>query len=212
MKLLTRFTKSASTREGYLDLSTIMDPTLQQYTFNSVFKLKEFKPFDTWVLYYEDSPVAVRMTVRSDVMANGNVRVLIIDRNVVGLDEVPPVPSSAVKYYDETKPVKAKSLKAAVKEDANLLTDELRAAIFGTTEQKPVQEEEVPVIQEQPEPETVQEDASTVPDRRYTKYVSVESQHYTAETRAKGNVLTEEQKAEAVQRVRNAWGMAQRGK
>lgn len=87
------FKNNMAKRHGFLSINDVMDDNFQYYTFDSIVKLHEAN-FDSWVVYWEGSPVAVKCTVKADVLPNGFVKVAILNKEVAFTDVLGEYPSS----------------------------------------------------------------------------------------------------------------------
>lgn len=96
--LATNFKRNVEEREGYFSISEVVDDNFKQYIFNSAIKLKCTKDspdrsFTKWIAYWEDSPVAIEMTVITTVLETGYIKAIIVDKKVRTLDEINPYPA-----------------------------------------------------------------------------------------------------------------------
>lgn len=96
--LATIFKNNMSKRHGFLSINDFMEDRNMYYTFDSIFKLHQSN-FESWVAYWEGSPVAVKCTVKADVMPNGFVKVAILTKDVVFIDEIGEYPASTNSVF-----------------------------------------------------------------------------------------------------------------
>lgn len=87
------FKNNMRARHGFLSINEFLDEGLQYYTFDSIVKLHKAN-FESWVVYWESSPVAVKCTVKADVLPNGFVKVAILSKEVVFTDAIGEYPSN----------------------------------------------------------------------------------------------------------------------
>lgn len=85
--LATKMTNAMSKRAGYLPFNGLMDENLMYYTFKDCIKI-EHENFHKWVVYWEDFPMAVVCDVKADKLTNGFVKVAILNKTVVPVEEV----------------------------------------------------------------------------------------------------------------------------
>lgn len=85
--LATKMTNAMIKRAGYLPFNSLMDENLMYYTFKDCLKV-EHADFRKWVLYWEDFPMAVVCDVKADKLVNGFVKVAILSKNVVPVEEI----------------------------------------------------------------------------------------------------------------------------
>ena len=83
--LATRITSKMINRSGYIPLDSfddvigITDDMFSFYTFNQCIKVKE-ADFDTWLLYYEGTDTVIKCNVKAEKLANGFVKVLVLNK------------------------------------------------------------------------------------------------------------------------------------
>lgn len=102
--LATQFKRNTEQREGYLSISEVVEGNFKQYIFNASIKLKATKSdkdrgFTKWVAYWEDSPVAIEMTVMTTVLETGYIKATIVDKQVRTIDEIGPYPARNSKVF-----------------------------------------------------------------------------------------------------------------
>ncbi|EMR6006026.1 hypothetical protein WJW27_002732 [Escherichia coli] len=102
--LATNFKRNTEEREGYLSISDVVDDNFKQYIFNSAIKLKCTKDapdrsFTKWIAYWEDSPIAIEMTVITTVLETGYIKAIVVDKKVRSLDEINPYPARNSKVF-----------------------------------------------------------------------------------------------------------------
>lgn len=102
--LATQFKRNAEQREGYLSISDVTENNFKQYIFNSAIKLKVSKntndiSFTKWIAYWEDSPIAIEMTVITSILPTGYVKATIVDKKVRPVDEICAYPSKHSKVF-----------------------------------------------------------------------------------------------------------------
>lgn len=85
--LATKMTNAMSKRAGYLPFNGLMDENLMYYTFKDCIKI-EHENFRKWVLYWEDFPMAVVCDVKADKLVNGFVKVAILNKTIVPVEEI----------------------------------------------------------------------------------------------------------------------------
>lgn len=95
----TKFTTAMGARNGWFSINEVMEDTFKHYTFNQCLKLKvtpenkDNMNFLQWVMYWEDSPVAVHLHVITTVLSTGYVKATVISKRHVFLDEIGEYPS-----------------------------------------------------------------------------------------------------------------------
>lgn len=102
--LATQFKRNAEQREGYLSISDVVENNFKQYIFNSSIKLKVSKnnndiSFTKWVAYWEDSPIAIEMTVITSVLPTGYVKATIVDKKLRPVDDIGSYPAKHSKVF-----------------------------------------------------------------------------------------------------------------
>lgn len=102
--LATQFKRNAEQREGYLSISDVAENNFKQYIFNSAIKLKVTKntsdiSFTKWVAYWEDSPIAIEMTVITSVLPTGYIKATIVDKKVRPVEDIGIYPAKNSKVF-----------------------------------------------------------------------------------------------------------------
>lgn len=95
----TKFSTAMGARNGWFSINEVLDDTFKHYTFNQCLKLKvpaeerENFGFVQWVMYWEDSPVAVLLHVLTTVLPTGYVKVSVLSKEHKFIDEIGEYPS-----------------------------------------------------------------------------------------------------------------------
>lgn len=207
--LYSRFSKGTFNRNGFVSISDMLNTT--RYVFSQCLKLRNGAPsFGTWMVYYEDCPFVLKMLVKSHDTSSGFCGVQILNIEHMTVEEAGAYPySDNVHMQKLNKPgtVKASSTATTkLKENPNVLTDELRERIFGTTTSEilTARAEELGLeVVNVPLAELEHGDLQGMPVRK-TSYNSVETIHAN-EDNASTYHLTPEEIAVAVKRVQSAW-------
>lgn len=102
--LATQFKRNAEEREGYLSISEVVEDGFKQYIFNSAIKLKPTKDspdrsFTKWIAFWEESPIAIEMTVITTVLETGYIKAIVVDKKVRNLDEIGTYPARNSKVF-----------------------------------------------------------------------------------------------------------------
>lgn len=208
--LFTRFSKGTFNRSGFVSLSEMLNTT--RYVFSQCLKLRNGAPsFGTWMVYYDDCPFVLKMLVKSHDTSSGFCGVQILNIEHMTVEEAGPYPYSDNVHIQKPAKTVVKTTSTAstkVKEDANVLTDELRERIFGPTASEVLAQRANElgldvVDQNLTEVEVQPEELQGIPERK-TSYNSVPTIHANAENASTYN-LTPEEQALAAKRVLSAW-------
>lgn len=211
MILFTRFSKGTFNRQGFISISDMLMTT--RYVFQHCLKVRNGNSFGIWMVYYEDCPFVLKLIVKSYDTSTGYCAVQILNCEHVVLDSTNQYPSNDNVYLKpENIQVKIKhnstTPQVQNKKDQNILTDELRAMIFGTpqdtSEDFSIPTDVSAVIHELPQvPQAVLDsDTIEIPDCNVnaSSYRYIKTIHVTEDL-----TLTEEQKKHARERIRAAY-------
>lgn len=98
----TKFSTAMGARNGWFSINEVLDDTFKQYTFNQCLKLKstqenkeEISDFIEWIMYWEDSSVAVHLHVLTTILSTGYVKATVISKRHVFTDEIGEYPSKS---------------------------------------------------------------------------------------------------------------------
>ena len=95
----TKFSTAMGARNGWFSINEVLDDTFKHYTFNQCLKLKvtpenkDAMNFVQWIMYWEDSPVAVHLHVLTSVLPTGFVKATVLSKKHVFIDEIGEYPS-----------------------------------------------------------------------------------------------------------------------
>lgn len=102
--LATQFKRNTEQREGYLSISDVVENNFKQYIFNSFIKIKSTqaepeRSFTKWIVYWEDSPIAIEMTVITSVLETGFVKAVVVDKKMHNVSELGAYPARNAKVF-----------------------------------------------------------------------------------------------------------------
>lgn len=88
--LVTRFKKSHQDKDGYLSANEMMNDGCSTHIFKGCLKIKpnKTKSFSQWLVYWEDFPFAILCTTHSTWLANGDVKVSILTKELKTIEEI----------------------------------------------------------------------------------------------------------------------------
>lgn len=117
----TKFTSSMVGRQGYMSIKDVLEDQFKYYTFNTCIKIKDVSDIDTWVMYWENSPVAVVLKVLPSILNTKFTKVAIISKEVVSTDDVGEYPGKSNHMfglmYNKTKFMSKENVIAKVQRD-----------------------------------------------------------------------------------------------
>lgn len=96
--LCTQMTSSMSNRAGYLTIKSIEEDSMDFYTFKDCIKIENCD-FHTWLCYWENSPLVVKFSVKASKLPNGFVKVVILDKELINIEEIGDYPAKRNHCY-----------------------------------------------------------------------------------------------------------------